>query len=178
MSEDLTHELAAIWTQLRAAIARIDQLEATNTRIERVATELAAEKEKPWEPWLPEIGERYWLVQANGDIQWAFWGARDWDARLRDFNNCRPSGKAAERHALRLRSMRPTCPVPKVGDTVWFVSISESSGAIKGYWEWWEGTPRQIWNRNSGRQFATEDALNAWIAEFGEAWTTLEDDLS
>jgi hypothetical protein len=165
MNQDLTNELA----EARA------QLEAARTRIERVEAELA-KKGKPWEPWKPEAGQEYFCVIGDGSVERSTWDDGWYDRNCRNFNNCRPTEKAAGRHALRLRSMRPTCPLPKVGDTVWFISIAESSGAIKGYWESWEGTPWQLWQRNSGRQFATEDALNAWVAEFGDAWTTLEDE--
>lgn len=163
MNQDLTNELA----EARA------QLEAAKTRIERVEAELAKES-KPWEPWKPEIGQTYWWIDDRGVAYVEAWDNHRSDKTRRDFNNCFTTAKAAERHALRLRSMRPTCPVPKVGDRYWVV-ITDENGQYVEEWVWIAGDS-DVLSYKQGTAFAAKEAAEAWIAEFGEAWTTLEDE--
>jgi hypothetical protein len=162
MNQELTNELA----EARA------QLEAAKTRIERVEAELA-KKGNPWEPWKPEVDQAYWAIDVEGGVLDSTWDDDRTDNRRRDFNNCFLTEAAAERHALRLRSMRPTCPVPKVGERCW-VAMVDNNSQLAEMWRW-QGWAADIFLYNAGRAFATEEAAEAWIAEFGDAWTTLED---
>ena len=90
-------------------------------------------------------------------------------------NNCFRTEAAAERHALRLRSMRPTCPVPKVGEYYLVVSLEHPAGPKVIEWLWNnDSADRAVYNQ--GRVFTTEESAEAWIEEFGDAWTTMEDE--
>ena len=166
MNQDLTNELAEVWALLEAA----------KTRIERVEAELAKEI-KPRGPWKPEEGETYWWVDSIGAIgSDTATGSLSESAR-RNFNNCRPTKEAAERHALRLRSMLPTCPVPEVGDEVCVATIY-GHGFVPESREW-DGNAYLRSLYNEGKVFAGRNRsaeCQSWIAEFGDAWTTLEDE--
>jgi hypothetical protein len=163
MNQDLTNELAEVWAQLEAA----------KTRIERVEAELSKES-KPWEPWKPDYMKAFWYCDSDGSASTANWNDGHICAMIRNFNNCFPTKEAAERHSLRLRSMRPTCPVPKVGDEYW-VPLCWERGFRAEVWTCREGVAMNSVYLH-GRLFTTKEAAEAWIAEFGDAWTTLEDE--
>jgi hypothetical protein len=159
-------------TEQRLALqAKADELQAEITKLR---SELAAEKENPWEPWRPEVGDQYYFVDGQGLSLKTRWDYDDYDTARHAISNVFPTEAAAERHALRMRSMRPTCPVPKVGDEYWAVSVL-STGTLVDCYEW-EGDTADRDTYNMGRAHATKEAAEAWIAEFGEAWTTLEDE--
>jgi hypothetical protein len=50
----------------------------------------------------------------------------------------------------------------------------DNNSQLAEMWRW-HGKAADIFLYNTGRAFATEEAAEAWIAEFGDAWTTLED---
>ncbi len=159
-------------TEQRLALqAKADELQAEITKLR---AELAADKQKAWEPWKPGVAQSYWVLNAQGVAFDSEWVDDQTDHARRDFNNCRPTKEAAERHALRLRSMRPTCPVPKVGEEYWVV-IADENRLYAEAWRW-DGCATDVFAYNQGTAFTTKEACEAWIAEFGEAWTTLEDE--
>ena len=154
---------------------RIQALEAAVNALEaKLGIEPEVKESKPWEPWKPEVGQEYFCVIGYGSIERSTWDDGWYDRSCRNFNNCRATEAAAERHALRLRSMRPTCPVPKVGDKVWVV-YAELYQLYAGGETWNESFFQRVLY-NEGRVFTTSKAAEAWIAEFGDAWTTLEDE--
>jgi hypothetical protein len=159
-------------TEQRLALqAKADELQAEITKLR---SELAAEKENPWEPWKPEIDGQYYFVDAQGLSLKTRWDNDNYDTARHAISNVFPTKEAAERHALRMRSMRPTCPVPKVGERCW-VAMVDNNSQLAEMWRW-QGWAADIFLYNTGRAFATEEAAEAWIAEFGDAWTTLEDE--
>ena len=157
--------------RLAAAEAKAAELQA---EIAQVRAELAAEEEKAWESWKPEVAQAYWLINTDGVVLDSWWDDDRTDNMRRDFNNCFPTKEAAERHALRLRSMRPTCPVPKKGDGYW-IAIADGNRLYAEAWRW-DGCASDVFAYNQGIAFTTKEACNAWIAEFGDAWITLEDE--
>lgn len=165
MNQDLTQELAAAQAELAASKEATARAEA---KIAAVQTEL--NKPTPWERWKPEDGEQYSYVDAEGDVCTNPWGPNFLENCRYDFGNCFQTEQTAKRHALRIRSMVPTCPVPKVGDECWWVN--SEFYAFKDRWA--DGkADRDVYL--AGRVFATKEAAEAWIAEFADAWTTLED---
>jgi hypothetical protein len=157
--------------RLAAAEAKAAELQA---EIAQVRAELAAEEEKAWEPWKPEIDGQYCFVDAQGLSLKTRWDNDNYDTARHAISNVFPTKEAAERHALRLRSMRPTCPVPKVGERCW-VAMVDNNSQLAEMWRW-ENDKADYAAYNQGRVFATKEAAKAWIAEFGDAWTTLEDE--
>jgi hypothetical protein len=157
--------------RLAAAKAKAAELQA---EIAQVRAELAKES-KPWEPWKPAYMQVYWYLSSVGEPMPANWHEVFPHMRRRDINNCFPTKEAAERHALRLRSMRPTCPVPKVGDTVYSLAFDDSPQP--SYMKHtWRGRTLDHYYYNRGVVFASIEAFDAWVEEFGDAWTTLEDE--
>ena len=152
----------------------IARLEAIEAEAASLRAELAkAQKPTPWERWKPEHGGCYYFVKSNGVVTQYPWDGGNQDTGYYNFGNCFPTHEAAERHAKRLRSMVPTCPVPKKGEPVWWVSLAQETPASKS--GTYIGTEPDVTLYNLGRIFASEQAANAWIAEFADAWTTLED---
>ena len=151
----------------------IARLEAAEAEVAAVRAELAkAQEPEPWARWKPENGDQYWFVAYDGPA------SHQWDSDYIDCNyhnsgNCFPTEKAAERHAKRIRSMVPTCPVPKMGETFWEVCTGREGFYI--YSGEWTGPKGGLVMYLSGRVFASKEAAKAWIAKFADAWTTLED---
>ncbi len=165
MNQDLTQELAAAQAELVASKEATARAEA---KIAAVQAELASPT--PWKRWKPTKEQRYYYATSQGgvgDMRWLDWKM---DAGYYDFGNCFPTCEAAERHAKRIRSMVPTCPVPKVGDDYWYVN-----NAFCALPDQWEGLIEEREIYLTGRIFTTAEAAHAWIAEFADAWTTLED---
>ena len=162
MNQDLTQELAQAQAELVASKEATARAEA---KIAAVQAELA--KPKPWKRWKPKKGEWYWFDCCGRATQtrWV-----DSDIDLYDAGNVHRTKEAAERYALRIRSMVPTCPVPKEGDMVWWASPSGACHETR-----WTGSLADLITYNQGRVFTTGQAAKAWVAEFGDAWTTLED---
>ncbi len=167
MNQDLTQELAAAQAELVASKEATARAEA---KIAAVQAELASPT--PWKRWKPTKEQRYYYATSQGgvgDMRWLDWKM---DAGYYDFGNCFPTCEAAERHAKRIRSMVPTCPVPKDNEGVWWVNLASSARVKHGIYF---GGESDIALYNLGRIFATEEAAQAWIDEFADAWTTLED---
>jgi hypothetical protein len=149
------------------------QLGAAEIQVELAKLRVEDANRAGW-AWEPSLGDEYWFLAGEGTPVKTKWQGDRLDLERQSFNNCFPTKEAAERHALRLRSMRPTCPVPKVGERYW-VAMVDGNGQLAETWRW-HGKAADIFLYNTGRAFATEEAAEAWIAEFGEAWTTLEDE--
>lgn len=152
----------------------LKRLEAIEAEARVLRAEIAAKESKPWEPWTPGIAQAYWVVNAYGGVAKWEWNNTDADRDRRDFNNCKPSEQFAERHAKRLRSMKATCPVPKVGEKCYAVVVNPHGWVVKE--TTWGDSPVYQDGYNLGRVFTTEETADAWIAEFGDVWTTLEDE--
>lgn len=149
----------------RDLIARLEAIEAE-------AASLRAELAKAQEPtpWKPKENRFYYFSSDSGELRMSIWDGGSLDQGRLAFGNVQPTLKAAELHAKRIRSMVPTCPVPKVGDECWWVNNDFHAFSDK----WVNGTAdREMYL--GGRVFATEEAAKAWISEFADAWTTLED---
>ena len=161
MNQDLNQQLAEWQAQAAELAGKI-----------AVAQEALA-KPTPWGRWKPEAGAFYYFVSSNGTVGCFEWGDDNTDAQHYDFGNFFPTREAAERHAKRLRSMVPTCPVPKVGEDYWAV-IFTPTGAEINKWPWRQNEcDKALYSL--GRVGATEEAAQAWIDEYADAWTTLED---
>ena len=152
----------------------LERIEALEAEIKALRAEAEAKESKPWEPWKPEVGGRYYFVDGEGISLTTRWDDDSYDTARHAIRNVFPTEDSAERHTLRLRSMRPTCPVPKVGDEV-FVAVCELNGFCADP-RTWRDSHAHYTAYLLGRVFTTQEAAEAWIAEFGEAWTTLEDE--
>lgn len=157
-------------------LERIQALEAAVNALEaKMGIDPEAKESKPWEPWKPKDGEMYWYTHSTGSVRACLYVADTFDEGCYDYGNCFPTPEAAERYALRIRSMRPTCPVPKVGDTVYVLAFGD--GSLPTYTtHTWRGRALDRYYYNRGVIFASIEALDSWVAEFGEAWATLEDE--
>lgn len=168
MNQDLTQELAAAQAELVASKEATARAEA---KIAAVQAELA--KLTPWARWKPGHDQRYFFVNSWGKCEATHWLNWASDEDRYNCGNCFPTEKAAERHAKRLRSMVPTCPVPKVGEDYWAVIFTPTGPEI---YKWpWRQNECDKTLYSLGRVGATEEAAQAWIDEYADAWTTLED---
>lgn len=148
----------------------LDALQETANAIDAKLAELDAER-KVWEP---KKGDTYWYIGDDGLIRYIVAttdNGSPWRNRVLAANNCFPSRQAAERELLRRQSMKPTIPVPKVGDKV-CLAIPTSQGWQTGYAFGWNGTPWEMVAYNMGRVKHTQEECQAWIDKFGHAWTT------
>ena len=161
MNQDLTKQLAEWQAQAAELAAKIADAQE------------ALAKPTPRGRWEPADGGSYYFVHTTGGV-----GADVWTGEVSHRNrfwmgNVRQTYEAAERHAKRIRSMVPTCPVPKMGETFWEVCTGREGFYI--YSGEWTGTKGGLVMYLSGRVFASKEAAKAWIAKFADAWTTLED---
>ena len=149
----------------------IARLAAAEAEVAAVRAELAkAQEPEPWARWKPKEGQRYYFLSDSGALRMSIWDGGSLDQDRIAFGNVQPTPEAAERHAKRIRSMVPTCPVPKVGDVVW---VADYDGVP--YRITWEGAVRHCAAYSQGRIKLTEKECDAWYAEFAEAWTAVED---
>lgn len=155
----------------------IQRLAAAEAEVAAVRAELAKAKgPEPWKRWEPAPGEDFWHVYGNGEAA----PSTMWPGPccVRDgliaHGNVHPTREAAERHAKRLRSMVPTCPVPKVGQKVWSPVVDDLRFVV-GYSREWKGDAADRLFYNRGQVFDSPESCAEWIAEFADAWTTLED---
>jgi hypothetical protein len=153
----------------------LERIQALEAEIKALRAEAESKKSKPWEPWKPDVAQAYWHMDSQGNVLDCEWRGDSADYARFCFNNCFPTEDSAKRHDLRLRSMRPTCLVPKVGDVVYCLAFDDSPQPtyVK---HTWRGRGLDHYYYNRGVVFASIEALDAWIAEFGDAWTTLEDE--
>lgn len=163
-------------TDKEQILARLRVLEMEGTVLQVEAVELRKLLMKPEEPetktwsrWKPKAGERYYFVGYDGTSS-HLWNGDYTDRSYHSSGNCFPTREAAERHNKRLRSMVPTCPVPKDGDVVWFASYYGSPYELK-----WDGSPGNRAAYSQGRIKTSKKECDAWHEEFASAWTTLED---
>ena len=159
--------------EIKKIQAEIRETQAKLTALQTVANNLTPTEPapKPWARWKAEPGAGYYHVQPDGSISDLEADRYSTVHRARnEFGNYFKTQLLAERHAKRLRSMVPTCAMPKYGDE-YFASATFYSG--------W-ATERLIWRDDRvdiealllGRVFLTKEAAQAWIAEFGDVWTT------
>ena len=149
----------------------IQRLAAAEAEVAAVRAELAKAKEPtPWTRWKPGVGGAYFSLWGTGRGFGARWYGNDEDQARYDFGNCFKTREAAKRHAKRIRSMVPTCPVPKVGEKVWVAEYHGSHIPTN-----WGGAAWQVAAYNLGRIKPTKDDADAWSEEFADAWTTVED---
>lgn len=149
----------------------IARLEAIEAEAASLRAELAkAQEPKPWARWKPKENQRYYFLSDSGELRMSIWDGGSLDHGRFAFGNVHPTPEAAERHAKRLRSMVPTCPVPKEGDTVWVADYDGSPFPTT-----WGGRTWQSAAYNQGRIKPTEKDANAWVAEFANAWTKAGD---
>lgn len=146
-----------------------DQLESVKAfhlqSIEAIDQQLAA-LNKVWEP---KDVERVYFV-SDGMVTRSIFNAAlgAHHAALRA-NDIHPTDEAAERELLRRQSMKPTIPVPKVGDYVYFAYVGPCGWDTEQ--RVWSGSPLDIYIYNQGRIKHTEEECQAWIDQFGPAWT-------
>ena len=165
MNQDLTQELAQAQAELVASKEATARAEA---KIAAVQAEL--NKPTPWARWKPGVGGAYFSLWGTGRGFGARWYGNDEDQARYDFGNCFKTREAAERHAKRIRSMVPTCPVPEAGEKVWVAEYHGSHIPTN-----WGGAAWQVAAYNLGRIKPTKDDADAWSEEFADAWTTQED---
>ena len=168
MNQDLTKQLAQAQAELVASKEATARAEA---KIAAVQAELA--KPTEWKRWEPEHQQAFYRLTAGGSLFPDRWVGNRSDRELFDFGNCFPTREAAERHAKRLRSMVPTCPVPKKGEQVFCLTFSQVGTTIDAVR--WDESEWKSSAYNMGRVFATRAAARDWASEFADAWTTLED---
>lgn len=137
----------------------------------RFAFATEPDQPEPWARWRATAdGDGFWKVSTSGKTQ------EDAECFIREddeayaFGNYFRTQALAQRHAKRLRSMVPTCAMPKVGDTYWSVSIVNVYYA--GTWK--DGEVHHA-RYHKGLVFLTKESAEAWIAEFGDVWTTRVD---
>lgn len=149
----------------------LDALQETANAIDAELAELDAER-KVWEP---KDGEGYWHITSYGQVALEPWLGFIVDAGRLAANNCFPTQQAAERELLRRQSMKATIPVPKVGDTYWAIGMYDVGGDWWPKKNVWQGSVKDYFVYNSGRAKHTREECQAWIDQFGPAWTTVED---
>ena len=168
MNQDLTQELAAAQAELVASKEATARAEA---KIAAVQAELS--KPTPWERWRPKIGDSYHSVLSDGTFWIRIYKGAVVDQTTHDMGNCFPTREAAQRHAKRIRSMVPTCPVPERGDVCWFLNLNKGGFFVaQGAWTGSLGNQALY---ALGHVFALSETAHAWVDEFSDAWTTLED---
>lgn len=159
-------EIKEIKEDARLTRARLALLE---TRVEKLTpTEPNQPQPEPWKRWSASAsGETYYVVHGDCMVM-EMESSRNGLANYLHFK----TRELAERHAKRLRSMVPTCAMPKVGDTYWSVSIVNVYYAHDGTWK--DGEVHHA-RYHKGLVFITKESAEAWIAEFGDVWTTRVD---
>jgi hypothetical protein len=145
------------------------------TRIKNVEHELQLMKEELEKPevgelWVPKIGENYWVLDADGLPHQYRCEMTTFFSRVWQLGNCFKTEAAANRRALQIESMKPTCPVPKVGDSIWGVDVNFPKEMV------WREQDHFTQAYQLGRIFTSKEAANEWIAKYGDAWTTLGED--
>lgn len=148
----------------------IETLTAQKAEADRLIEEAAA---KLWEP--AENERVFWVLSSGQILQDRFAPSHESFRAGLACKSIQPTQQAAERELLRRRSMKPTIPVPKVGDKVWGTTWSCLSRSIEPRFYIWEGSPLNFMAYNHGRVFANVESAQAWIDQFGPAWTTVED---
>jgi hypothetical protein len=161
-------EIKEIQREIRETQARLTALQNTLDNLPHPEPQ-----PEPWKRRRAEKGEKYyyWLDNCNFANTTHECANRDDDHRFNHGNYFRTQ-ELAERHAKRLRSMVPTCAMPKVGDTYWSVSIVNVYYAHDGTWK--DGEVHHA-RYHKGLVFLTKESAEAWIVEFGDVWTTKVD---
>lgn len=133
-------------------------------------TEPATTQPEPWERWRAERNESFWFL-----YHWVGEARNTCDCRY-DSDNVRYEAgnyfrtqELAERHAKRLRSMVPTCAMPKDGEIFYMPMHIHGKRWDIETTKWTADC--HCWYYE-GIVFASEEAAEAWIAEFGDVWTT------
>lgn len=156
-------EIKEIQREIRETQARL-------TVLQKVADNLKTDPE-PWKRWRAEKGGSYWFVDNYGGIVEDIeqWDGEHGHLRHRLGNYFRTQA-LAERHAKRLRSMVPTCAMPKDGEEYWAVDILKDAPSARTLA--WRCDCVDLDCYCSGRCFTSKESAEAWIAEFGDVWTT------
>lgn len=162
-------EIKEIQAEIRETQARLMALQTIVDKL--TPTEPAP---KPWSRWRAEPGAGYYYIQPDGSVS-------DFEAdrystvhRLRnDFGNYFKTRELAERHAKRLRSMVPTCAMPKKGEKYYYAYVDGDGFVVDD--DIWQGSKEDICSFYEGIVKLTKEAAEAWIAEFGNVWTTRVD---
>lgn len=131
--------------------------------IEQLEEEIKRRTVDAWR-WRPALRETYWFVNGNGDVENNCWDDDHIDEGYYDTGNCFPTCEDAELHALRIRSMRPSCPAPIKGTKVWYI-YSNNTISHDTFNELIFALYHQ------GRVHSTKESAEAWVSEFGGAWT-------
>lgn len=152
------------------ALARLTALEEEAAALREILSAPGEPEPTPWERWKPWRDEMFFFVRPDGGVGSTSWCSTALDCGRRDFGNVFKTYEAAERHAKRLRSMVPTCAVPKNGDGCWVADYNGSPFPTT-----WGGVAWQTAAYNQGRIKLTREDAESWIAEFTHVWTTPED---
>lgn len=114
-------------------------------------------------PWKPNLDEWYYCVGECGSVDSSEWVDDSIDRERLAFGNCFPTKEVAELHSRRLRSMKPTCAMPKLGDKV-FIAYA---GGIVAEVIW---TDEYIPAYYGGHIHQTSESAEAWVAKYSNAW--------
>lgn len=177
------HHLANIaqherWAKqrLRRAVVHRDKadayqrvIDACRESVAMIDAELAELDAQAW----PQKGDKCFVISSTGAVHSHTYKDDRRDRERLAAGNIKRYHKTAERELLRRQSMKPTIPVPKVGDIYW--CVSEDGTTFYPCPEEWEGSDYDHNYYNLGRVFATKEECQAWIDQFGPAWTTGED---
>lgn len=120
--------------------------------------------------WEPRDGERVFFVSDGMVTPTIFNAVLNAHQSALSANDVQPTEVAAKRELLRRQSMKPTIPVPKVGDYVYFAYVGPCGWDTEQ--RIWKGSPLDICIYNNGRIKHTAEECQAWIDQFGEPWTT------
>lgn len=116
-------------------------------------------KEEPW-PWKPKKGDKLYTVLADGDVYDGEYGDLFGEYELNQ-GTIFPTRKAAEHRALLIRSLKPSCPVPKEEQDVWVVYADKQVCLFP-----WKSDSFGHDAYNTGRVHATRESAEAWLEEF------------
>ena len=134
------------------------------------ATEPAQPQPEPWKRWRATEQEAFYQVGKHGDIEKNVECLIDWDDNAYANGNYFRTQALAERHAKRLRSMVPTCAMPKKGEKYYYAYVDGDGFVVDD--DIWQGSKEDICSFYEGIVKLTKEAAEAWIAEFGGVWTT------
>jgi hypothetical protein len=158
-------EIKEIQREIRETQARLTVLQGIVANLNPQPEGLPLIPE-PWKRWEPAKGELFYVVHGDMNIM------ELQGDRRKPWGNYIPfrTQVLAERHAKRLRSMVPTCAMPKDGDVFWMVAIFDKKYDTTSLC--WNGSQGQYDLYHSGQVFLTKAAAEAWIVEFGDVWTS------